>query len=279
MTGYTRAEVEEGTLSWRDMTPPEWVETFQEHLRRLDETGRIGPYEMEYLLNDGSRAWMLFAGRDLGDGTVVEYVIDITGRKHAEEERELLTHELSHRVKNTLAVVQAIAMQTDGAGTVDEYRDKFVGRLQALGRAHGLLLESQWRGTRLDRLVRRALEPYTAETPQSVELDGEALPVSTGVCIALSLVLHELATNALKYGALSVPEGRLGISWAVEPVDGERWVRLIWRERGGPPVEPPTGHGFGTKLIQRAFAHELGGEVELDYAPEGLTCTITFQAE
>ena len=129
MTGYSRGEVEARELTWRKMTPPEWIEVSEEQMTKLEETGRIGPYEKEYLRKDGSRSWMLFAGASLGDGTIVEYCIDINDRKRAEEERELLARELSHRVKNTLAVVQALAMQTDRSGSVEEYRDKFLGRL------------------------------------------------------------------------------------------------------------------------------------------------------
>jgi PAS domain S-box-containing protein len=134
MTGYSRGEIEARELTWRKMTPPEWVETSEEQMRKLETTGHLGPYEKECLLKDGSRSWMLFAGAELDDGTIVEYCVEIGDRKRAEEDRELLTRELSHRVKNLLAVVQALAIQTDGRiQSVEAYRESFVGRLQATG--------------------------------------------------------------------------------------------------------------------------------------------------
>jgi hypothetical protein len=132
------------------MTPPEWVELTEQHMVALAQTGRVGPYEKEYLFADGSRSWMLFAGRDLGDGTIVEYCMDISDRKRAEAERELLARELSHRVKNTLAVVQSLASQTNGKiATVAEFRRTFVDRLQAMASAHDLLLKEKWHGADL----------------------------------------------------------------------------------------------------------------------------------
>jgi PAS domain S-box-containing protein len=145
MTGYSRREVEARQLTWRKMTPPEWIEVSEEQMKQVKAIGRIGPYEKEFFLKDGSRLWMLFVGADLGDGTMVEYCLDIGGRKRAEQERELLARELSHRVKNTLAVVQALAMQTNGRiRSIEAYRETFVGRLQALARAHSLLLDANW---------------------------------------------------------------------------------------------------------------------------------------
>ncbi len=145
MTGYSRSDVESRELTWRKMTPPEWIEISEEQMERLEETGRSGPYEKEYVHKDGSRSWMLFAGTKLEDGTIVKYCMDISDRKRVEDERALLARELSHRVKNTLAVVQALAMQTHvREGSIDAYREAFVGRLQAMARAHDLLLEAQW---------------------------------------------------------------------------------------------------------------------------------------
>jgi PAS domain S-box-containing protein len=275
MTDYSRDEVESRQLTWRTMTPPEWIKSSEEQMKMLEETGRIGPYEKEYFRKDGSRRWMLLAGADLGDGTVVEYVIDISERKRAERERELLSRELSHRVKNTLAVVQALAMQTDHSSSVKEYREKFVGRLSALARAHSLLLDAQWRGADLKQLVEEALQAYRADRPDVVQIEGGSVPLTPGQSLGLSLILHELATNAAKYGALARSEGRVRISWQVEQADGRR-VRLRWEEQGVPKLKPPAKRGFGTRLIERACRHELEGEVELDYAPRGLRCELVF---
>jgi two-component sensor histidine kinase len=180
-------------------------------------------------------------------------------------------------VKNTLAVVQAIAMQTDGsAGSVDEFREKFIGRLQALARTHGLLLETQWRGTDLRRLVDQALEPFSGRGSMGVEIEGGPLPISTRQSLGLSLVLHELETNAAKYGALSVHDGMLHVSWTLQ---ADNMIRLVWREAGGPSVTPPTRKGFGAKLIERVIEHEIGAKAQLKYEPEGLVCEIVFPQE
>ena len=403
MTGYTRREVEARELTWRSMTPPEWIDASAEEMSRLTATGRIGPYEKEYFRKDGSRSWMLLAGSSLGDGTLVKYCIDIgdrkraeealrasearyrtlfnsidegfctiemifdeqgkpvdyrfltvneaferqtgltdavgktmrslapnhedhwfetygriavTGeserferpaaelgryyevyafrvgepeerrlgvlfndiakRKRAEEERELLARELSHRVKNTLAVVQALALQTDGqARSLEAYRHAFLGRLQALARANDLLLEAQMRGADLRHLVEQAVEAYRVDHPEVVEIEGAPAMLTAKQALGLNLVLHELGTNAAKYGALSRSEGRVRVSWKIEGGQARR-VRLRWQESHGPTVAPPAEKRFGTRLIERASSYELDGTAELDYAPGGLSCELDF---
>ena len=214
------------------------------------------------------------------DGGLSVTFRDISDRRRAEEERELLARELSHRVKNVLAVVQSLAMQTDGRiQSVGAFRNSFVGRLQALARAHSVLLEANWRSADLGTLVEQAVAAYRVDHPEVVELEGEPVTITPRQGLGLSLVLHEAGTNASKYGALSRPEGRLRISWQVGGDDRSRRVRLQWQERNGPRAEPPGETGFGTKLIERACSYELDGEVELDYAPEGLTCEVVFPLE
>lgn len=275
--GYSRGEVESRELTWRSMTPAEWVEVSLEQWNRLQVTGRIGPYEKEYLRKDGSRSWMLCAGASFDADTIVEFCIDINDRKRAEAERELLAQELSHRVKNTLAVVQALARQTDVRGrSVEAYREAFLGRLQAMARAHSLLLDRHWLNADLKALAEEAVAAYRVDHPDAVKVEGDPVNVTAKQGLGLSLVLHELGTNAVKYGALSRHEGRLRISWQVENYDQSRRVRLDWRERHGPQVEPPAETSFGTKLIKQACAYELDGKAELDFAPEGLICTIVF---
>jgi two-component system CheB/CheR fusion protein len=222
---------------------------------------------------------MLVAGRTLDDGTVARFCIDISDRKRAEEERELLAHELSHRVKNTLAVVQSLALSSaGGAQSVDEYRDTFVGRLQALARAHSLLLDADWRSADIETLVAQAIEAYRFGRADGVAISGPSMELTPTQSLVLSLALHELGTNAAKFGALSHPDGRLRINWSVEGSDSSRRVRLTWQERDGPTIAQPPTRGFGTEMIEQACTYELGGEAKLDFAPEGLTCTITFPA-
>jgi two-component sensor histidine kinase/PAS domain-containing protein len=202
---------------------------------------------------------------------------DVTERLCAERERELLVRELSHRVKNVFAVVQALATQTDGRmESVEAYREAFLGRLRAMARTHGMVLDADWRGTELGALVNHAVEAYRADRPQVVVIEGEPIPLTPAQSLGLSLVLHELGTNAAKFGALSNHEGHVRISWCKQEDQGKASVRLRWEERGGPQITPPTEKGFGSRLIEQASTLQLKGSVELDYATEGLTCCIVF---
>ena len=137
-------------------------------------------------------------------------------------------------------------------------------------------LDAQWRGADLKQLVEQALQAYENDRPDVIEIQGDPVPLSPSRGLGLSLILHELATNAAKYGALSRSEGRVRVSWQVEQGDDGRRVRLRWEEQGVPELEAPGRRGFGTRLIERACRHELEGEVELDYTPEGLRCELVF---
>ena len=245
--------------------------------RVLPERTDFVDFEIEHDFERIGRRTLILHARPLqAEQLVLLGMVDITDRKENERELELLAAELSHRVKNTLAVVQSLAMQTDGrARSVEAYREAFVGRLQALARAQNLLLDAHWRGTELKVLVEEAVAAYRADRPDMVEIEGEPVTLTPRVGLGLSLILHELGTNATKYGALARSEGRLHISWQIETGSGRR-VRLRWQERDGPTVEPPTEKGFGTRLIKRAAQYELEGEVELNYAPGGLSCELVF---
>ena len=202
---------------------------------------------------------------------------DISDRKQAEDQHRLLTHELSHRVKNTLAVVQALARQPGPLGmSVEQYRDRLIGRIQALAHAHDQLLETNWQSADLATLVRATLSPYGRDGAADQVVDGPAMRLTPKQGLGLALVLHELATNASKHGALSTVDGVLRVTWDTAEMDGQRQIRLAWTERGGPPVTDGAPEGFGTKLIERACAYELEGSAELRLAPEGLTAEIAF---
>jgi two-component system, chemotaxis family, CheB/CheR fusion protein len=205
-------------------------------------------------------------------GVVITFT-DITERKKTEQHQRLLLAELNHRVKNMLATVQAIATQTiRGSRTLESFADNFKGRLMALAGGHDLLTESSWRGAHLRDVVQAALRPYLAGN--RIEVLGAELPVTPKAALALSLILHELATNAAKYGALSVPSGSIRLDWQIEGAGAERAVRLRWREAGGPEVAPPDHTGFGLTLIERSVAHELDGEARVDFARDGICCEL-----
>ncbi len=215
-----------------------------------------------------------------GDNQVGVLFHDIRERKEAEREREMLTHELSHRVKNTLAVVQGLANQTSrDIGSVDEFRASFIGRLEALGHAHTLLLDSQWQSADLVKLIDGTLKAYDSGKREAIKVSGSSVRLTPKQGLGLALILHELASNAVKYGALSVPEGRLEILLEPRDADGQAMVRLHWRESGGPPVTPPERKGFGTRLIERASTYELRGRANLSFEPEGLRAEIDFPFE
>jgi two-component sensor histidine kinase len=200
---------------------------------------------------------------------------DISDRKRAERHQRLLVAELNHRVKNALAMVQAIASQTLRDADLDpRYREAFEARLRALACAHDLLTKQHWESADVGEVVRSALEPHDYDDHERFRISGPRLHIRPKAALALSLALHELATNATKYGALSAEEGSVEITWELEAVsEGERF-RLRWSEHGGPPVEPRNRKGFGSRLIERGLAAELKGDVQLDFQPAGLLCRI-----
>jgi PAS domain S-box-containing protein len=210
-------------------------------------------------------------GRIVGASKIAR---DITERRRAERERELRLGELRHRVKNLLAVVRALARRTGAEGrSGEQYRDALLGRLEALAAAHELAFGAG-SGVDLAALVERTLEPYAGDRATAAVAAGPPVALAAARVQTLALVLHELATNAVKHGALSAPGGRVRVGWEVEGPDDARLVRLRWEERGGPPVAPPSSPGFGTRLIEAAATRELGGPAELTFAPEGLVAEI-----
>ena len=194
----------------------------------------------------------------------------------AEALHDLLIDEINHRVKNTLATVQSLASQTFRGGTDPTLRAKFAARLASLGRAHDVLSAKKWEGADVRDVVNATLEPFASVTPGRITTDGPSVPISSRAVVMLSLVLHELATNASKYGALSDPAGRVAVTWLVSPVDK---LKLDWRETGGPPVEKPEHAGFGSTLIEKGFAAQIGGSATLRFEPDGLTCALEFPAQ
>ncbi|MBE1161564.1 chemotaxis protein CheB [Dyella acidiphila] len=203
---------------------------------------------------------------------------DISERRNAERHAHMMLGELNHRVKNTLASVQAIALQTLTASpSLDDFKTGFIARLKALSQTHNLLAQDAWEGVSLAALVRGELAPYEDEQGTSrVRLYGEDLKLSPRIALALSMAFHELTTNAMKYGALSNSKGTVDVSWAVRWVDQRSWLNLSWLESGGPAVITPTTHGFGTRLITGGLAYELDGEATLEFLPAGVRCTLVL---
>ena len=234
--------------------------------------------DVEYRLHTptGEERWVQIRGQASyrADGTplaLIGVLQEITERKRAEEHRTLLANELSHRVKNSLAMVQAIVGQTlRKATSLEEAGATLEARIQAMAAANDLLVNDRWESASLRKLLQRTLAPFGIDDGTHFELDGPDLKLPPAVAVALALGLHEMATNAAKYGALSQEGGVVRLSWEI--VNGSRPYRLhfTWTEVGGPPVTIPTRTGFGTKLIQRVLASEIGGKAEIDYQPNGV---------
>jgi PAS domain S-box-containing protein len=265
-----------------DGVHPDDRERMEQVIRHSLDPEGPGAVEEEYRavgLEDGRERWLVIIGQAFFDQDVATrftgVVMDITERKQAEQHLNLLVNELNHRVKNTLAMVQAIASQTmRNASGLDEAREAFSARLMSLARAHDVLTQENWESAALRTVVVRALESHVDEAQSRLRIEGPAVRLPPKTALTLSMALHELATNAIKHGAWSRETGEVEVSWRIEEAPGGRRLRLRWRERGGPPVAAPSHRGFGTQLIERGLAAELGGEVRLTYDAAGAVCTV-----
>ena len=264
------------------LIPPDRLHEFDDFQRRLRAGEPIGGVETVRLAKDGRAIDVQITpapilGPDGSFKGLSVTLLDITERKKAEETQRLLIDEINHRVKNTLNVLQAIAQQTlQSARTPAHFVDSFSGRVQALARAHSLLTRATWAGADLATLVREqvVLDCGRNEDGDRVSCSGPVVMLERQAAVHMALVLHELGTNARKYGALSVADGRLSVSWRLNGNAAAPALELSWRESGGPTVSQHPEPGFGTKLIERSLAHAHGGDVRLCFEPEGLRCDI-----
>lgn len=210
---------------------------------------------------------------------LVAAIVDVTARKEGEAHLRLLMRELTHRSKNLLAVIQAMARQTaTHTRSVEDFLDYFSARLQALAASHDLLVQQSWRGVSLQELIRSQLGHYLRGPKAQVTLQGRDVTVKPEAAQSLGLALHEMCTNAAKYGALSSPDGKVSIDWNVGQFEGRTALDLHWRESGGPPVKTPHRAGFGTLVIERNLTKALDARVFLNYAPDGFRCDIHIPA-
>jgi PAS domain S-box-containing protein len=235
---------------------------------------------------DGSVIWLSGRGQVAARGAdgkaqrLVSVMMDITERKEAEEHIQFLMREMSHRSKNLLSVIQAIAGQTvRSAGTIEEFETRFNRRLHGLAASHDVLVDQSWQGAPLAELMRLQLAPFVETDSSRLELTGPHVLVTAQAAQAIGVAVHELATNAAKYGALSRSTGTVKISWTFDDEGAEpRLLRLNWTEHGGPPVTVPSSKGFGHVVIERMVANSLDGEVAIDYATQGLRWTLSIPA-
>lgn len=239
-------------------------------------TGSLLDVEYRLRTPTGEIRWVQIRGQaSYGADSVPRVMVgvsqDITERKRIDEHRDLLADELSHRVKNSLTMVQAIVAQTlRKAASLQDAGDVLQSRIAAMAGANDLLTTERWQGADLRSLIERALKPFAQDNGEGFRLCGPDLQAPPRVATSLALVLHELATNASKYGALSVPGGEVRLDWAVETADGLLQLHLTWKEIGGPAVSPPVRTGFGTRLVDRVLTGDVGGRTRLDYQPDGL---------
>jgi PAS domain S-box-containing protein len=281
ITGYSRDELI--GMRFTDITHPDDVdEDWAQYQRQIANELDHYVTEKRFVRKDGQPIWVEVSsstvrGPDGEFGYGVRMAQDVTERKLAEQHRKLLLAELNHRVKNTLATVQALAAHTArNAQSAEDFRRRFEPRLMALSAAHDRLTRNDWRGADLADIVADELQAHGAADRASVNGPGIILPPR--VSLSLSMALHELATNALKYGALSEPNGAIRIDWSVERERGSPYpTRLVlsWEERDGPTVHKPEKEGFGSRLL-RVTAGELRGELATDWRPEGLAWNLSL---
>ena len=239
------------------------LEPLERRVSRADGTAHYLLRILPYRTPDGSV-----------DGSLVT-LVDVTRIVQAEQHQRLLVDELNHRVKNMLTVVISLATQTlRRAGTLEEFSGVFLGRVHALTATYALLSRESWSHVQLREVVAEELRPFTAGDRTNIRVEGPPVPLGPRGALALGMAIHELATNAAKYGALSVPDGDVAVTWSVESDGDDTHLVLDWIERNGPPVTPPAKRGFGSTLIERALGHDLHGHAQIMFLPDGVRANV-----
>ncbi len=282
LTGYDREAVL--GQSYHFLMGPETDPNARAQIEAAFRSRLYGGYpEVRYYRKDHSSFWaVVFIGPVLdANGDVAQHFIsfvDVTDRRNEELRLRLLLHELNHRTQNTLATVQAIAVQTLTGKANEPALEAFESRVLALSEAHRLLGQQNWEGVKLSEVIRVILEPYCSNGGRAARysIEGEEVLLPPRVVLTLALLFQELATNAAKYGALHNETGHVHTSWQAEPSQGHKQLRLHWKESGGPPLSPPHRSGFGSLLVESELAKQLKGDVRIDYDPAGVICEIVM---
>ena len=262
-----------------EVLPPEAARVITAAKRKAMETGAAQELETNFELSGRKRSFYLLIealrdeqGEVLGTTSVA---VDISERKANEDQLRLLLRELTHRSKNLLAVIHAIARQTAArTSSVKDFLDRFSARLVAIGSSHDLLIADNWHGASLRMLIEQQLGEHADRFGEQIAIEGEDVMLKPEAVQNLGLALHELATNAQKYGSLSNPRGQVRIQWQF--CDEASKLKLIWQERGGPPVTPPERSGFGRAMIETVVGKALEGDVRLSFPPKGVRCEIVI---
>lgn len=269
--------------SYETLVHPEDMPTFRAAVAQA--WSGDGHFDAEYRIirqSDHQIRWIHDQGGAIFNGEgrrtqVIGVIRDVTERRRAQERERLLTREVDHRAKNLLAVIQSV-VQLTRADNLPQFIEAVTGRIQALGRAHSLLASTRWEGAELATLVEEEIAPFAPYESRRVRFRGPQIKLKPGAAQSIALVLHELATNAAKYGALSEPGGRVEIEWRVDDrVAGD--LLMTWTERGGPPVKPPARAGFGSSVMRASVERQLGGVVTMHWQREGLRCELRLPAK
>jgi PAS domain S-box-containing protein len=267
--------------------PGWWIEKMhpedRNRLAGLSEdliSGRVRDLAIEYRIRHCDGHWVYVsdhasAVEDRGEQRLIGSVIDISERKRAEEHQQMLISELNHRVKNTLATVQSITLQTArNSETAAEMAERLQDRFLALSKAHDQLIRTNWASVDLREFVVEELSPY-AEAHGRIVIEGPHVSLNATAGVTMALLIHELATNAAKYGALSVASGQLDVRWSLKGGEPCR-VRLVWEEHGVPGIRIPLRRGFGTRLIERGLVGFSGGSTSLEFRSDGVYCLLNL---
>jgi PAS domain S-box-containing protein len=279
--GYTSDEAIGRPIA--SLIPPDRHDEQRTIFQRISRAERIENYETVRLRKDGSSVDVSLTISAVKDAEgkiagVSAIYRDITTRRRAEAREKMLMAELDHRVKNVLSRVLMVVMSSrNGSSSIDEFTTSLKGRFNSMAAAHALLSQKGWNDVALEALVRNQLAPYA--TGGNIAVCGTELSITPTAIQAMGMVLHELVTNAAKYGALSVPTGRVTVSWDRKPNGHAANLVFAWREFGGPPIAVKAKSGYGTRLIRELVPHELKGTVDLEFATEGVSCTIEFPLE
>ena len=280
LTGYSRDEVL--GQSYHFLMGPKTDPKARAQIETVFRSG-LGAYpDVRYYRKDGTEFWAIIFISPVFDahGAVLQHFasfLDITHRKEDERRLRRLNDELNHRVKNTLAIVLSIAAQTlRGSAVEKSIRNTFETRLIALSKVHTLLARENWEGVQLGEIAHQVLEPFKNRPGQTTRLliKGDEFRLQPQAALALSIIFHELATNATKYGGLSNAAGHVDLIWNIESAPQGDQIRVRWQEVNGPPVKPPRGDGFGSRILRQVVTKELHGELVLDYQPDGFICQI-----
>ena len=252
-------------------------ETLRDDMVHVLQT--LEPLERRVSRKDGAAHYLLrilpYRGPDSTvDGSLVTFV-DVTRIVRAEQDQRMLVDELNHRVKNMLAVIISLAAQTlKRCATLEEFSSVFMGRVHALTAAHSLLSRENWSSVELREIVDEEMRPFVASDRTNVTIEGPGVQLDPRGALALGMAIHELATNAAKYGALSVAEGDVAVTWSVEDAGDAKHLVLDWTERNGPAVTVPETRGFGIIMIERGLAHDVSGRATVEFLPEGVRARL-----